>query len=273
MALASASGSDCGGMGTGPQTPEPPDLILPARYSTLPACFLAISLKPGPTTFLSTPWQAVQLYLPSKAMAALASLLTSALGAAGAAAGADAGTKVSFAGTPTSVTPGTNFNVFMKLTDTYGNNVNATAGDIKVTYAGLGIPLSTLPNDTDASGEASFTVLVGSGTGTGTVTFTFDADADGTVEAADGDFTSSYTITIAAVEPVAKIGSFNGRVAVRVENAKGSTISVKIGRQWYKYSALNNNYLQSWKSRKGASVAVSVYVDGDLQNVQTITVR
>jgi hypothetical protein len=190
-----------------------------------------------------------------------------------AAAGADSGTAVSFAGTPTSVTPGTNFNVFMKLTDTYGNNVNATAGDIKVTYAGLGIPLSTLPNDTDASGEASFTVLVGSGTGTGTVTFTFDADADGTVEAADGDFTSSYTITIAAVEPVAKIGSFNGRVAVRVENAKGSTISVKIGRQWYKYNALNNNYLQSWKSRKGASVAVSVYVDGELQNVQTITVK
>ena len=188
-------------------------------------------------------------------------------------AGADSGTAVSFAGTPTSVTPGTNFNVFMKLTDTYGNNVNATAGDIKVTYAGLGIPLSTLPNDTDASGEASFTVLVGSGTGTGTVTFTFDADADGTVEAADGDFTSSYTITIAAVEPVAKIGSFNGRVAVRVENAKGSTISVKIGRSWYKYNALNNNYLQSWKSRKGASVAVSVYVDGDLQNVQTITVK
>jgi hypothetical protein len=190
-----------------------------------------------------------------------------------AAAGADTGTSVSFAGTPASVTPGTNFTVLMKLTDAFGNNVDATNNDIKVTYTGTGIPLSTLPTDTNSSGEASFTVLVGSATGSGTVTFTFDADADGSVEAADGDFTSSYTIAIAAVEPTAKVGSFNGRVAVRVENAKGSTISVKVGKQWYKYNALNNNYLQSWKSRKGTSVAVSVYVDGDLQNVQTITVK
>jgi hypothetical protein len=188
-------------------------------------------------------------------------------------AGADTGKSVSFAGTPSTVTPGTNFTVFLKLTDAFGNAVNSTVGDIKVTYTGTGIPLSTLPNDTDSNGEASFTVLVGSATGTGTVSFTFDADADGTVEAADGDFTTSYSISIAAVEAVAKIGSFNGRVAVRVENAKGSDVSVKIGKQWYKFVAKNNNYLQSWKSRKGTSVAVSVYVDGELQNVQTITVK
>ena len=178
---------------------------------------------------------------------------------------------------PASVVPGSTFKVSGTVKDVNGNPiVITTAGTganptLSVGYQGRGLVSGTLPTTTDASGNFFFYVLVGStDLGEGVVTASYDADGTGTTRAAA---TVSKTIAIAAVEPVAKIGSFNGRVAVRVENAKGSTISVKIGRSWYKYSALNNNYLQSWKSRKGASVAVSVYVDGELQNVQTITVK
>ena len=188
-------------------------------------------------------------------------------------AGADSGTKVSFTGTPASAAPGATFQVVATLQDAYNNTVDATAGDVKVTYSGPGIVFGTLPNDTDAAGQAKFAVLVGAAdSGTATITFAYDTNADGDTSDT-GEFSTSQTVSIAVVEPVAKIGSFSGRVAVRVENAKGSDVSVKIGKQWYKFVAKNNNYLQSWKSRKGTSVAVSVYVDGELQNVQTITVK
>src|SRR4030095_8196756 len=52
-----------GGIGTGPQTPEPPLFIFSASFAAAPASpryFAAPSLYDGPTTFLSTAWQAVQ---------------------------------------------------------------------------------------------------------------------------------------------------------------------------------------------------------------------
>jgi hypothetical protein len=187
--------------------------------------------------------------------------------------GVGEGTKLDVT-TPAVVDPASTYQVKAKLSDVYGNGVEATAGRIKVTYTGPGIVFGTLPDKTDKNGELSFSVLLGSAD-KGSITVLVSYDQNGDADFVDAkDLNTTKTITVGStVEVAAKIGSFNGRVAVRVENAKGSTISVKIGRSWYKYSALNNNYLQSWKSRKGASVAVSVYVDGELQNVQTITVK
>jgi hypothetical protein len=188
-------------------------------------------------------------------------------------AGADSGTKVSFTGTPLSAVPGATFQVVATLQDAYNNTVDATAGDVKVTYTGPGIVFGTLPNDTDSAGQAKFAVLVGAAdSGTATITFAYDTNADGDTSDT-GEFSTAHSVTIAPVEANAVIGSFAGRVAVRVENAKGSTISVKIGRSWYKYTATNANYLKSWKSRKGSTQVVTVYVDGDLQNTATITVK
>lgn len=172
---------------------------------------------------------------------------------------------------PATALPGSTINIEGTLADKFGNPVTPAAGNsFKVSYLGVGF-MGALSGPTD--GAFSFQVLIsGSEAGTATVTARYDRNEDGDYADAT-DLVVAKTITIGAPEPVAKIGSFNGRVAVRVENAKGSTISVKIGRSWYKYNALNNNYLQSWKSRKGRSVAVSVYVDGELQNVQTITVK
>ena len=63
------------GIGTGPQTPEPPLMILAASMSAASFCLAylaATSLKDGPTTFLSTAWQAMQFLAVAKAWSAKA---------------------------------------------------------------------------------------------------------------------------------------------------------------------------------------------------------
>src|SRR5512141_2015414 len=60
----SASDTDAlGGIGTGPQTPEPPFFTFSASFAgalASPRYFAATSLYAGPTTFLSIAWHAVQ---------------------------------------------------------------------------------------------------------------------------------------------------------------------------------------------------------------------
>jgi hypothetical protein len=74
-------------------------------------------------------------------------------------------------------------------------------------------------------------------------------------------------------EANAIIGSFNGRWSVRVENAKGAVVSVKVGGRWFRYTALSDNYSFNRKSVAGATLPIRVYINGALENVATITVR
>jgi prepilin-type processing-associated H-X9-DG protein len=176
---------------------------------------------------------------------------------------------------PASVAPASTLQVKAKLTDTYGNAVQASAGRIKMTYTGAGIGFGTLPDSTDKNGELSYSVLLGAGDeGTITVVVSYDQNGDGDFVDTD-DLSTTKTITVGAVEAEvnAVIGSFQGRWAVRVENAKGSTVTVKVGGKWYKYVSLNDNYTFSRKSKVGATVPVKVWVDGLLQNDQTITIK
>ena len=172
------------------------------------------------------------------------------------------------------------------LTDANGNPVDTTgigrtAGDsgtasILVTYQGTaGIVVGTVPTETDADGKFRISVLT-SVTDTGTLTLTAVYMPQGASTVAANKVTSVQAVTVApasAPEVNAVIGSFLGRWAVRVENAKGAVVSVKVGGNWFKYTSLNDNYLFSRKSRVGATIAVSVWVNGELQNSQTITVR
>ncbi len=162
------------------------------------------------------------------------------------------------------------------LTDTFGNPVETT-GDKKVTvqWTGKGLPFNTGSVVTDEDGKFTFQVLVLAGeTGTGTAKVTFKPTS-----AAKDDITVTKALTIVAPPVVptpevnAVIGTFNGRWAVRVENAKGAVVAVKVGGNWFKYTSLNENYLFSRKSAVGRSVAVAVYVNGTLENVATITIK
>jgi hypothetical protein len=172
------------------------------------------------------------------------------------------------------------------LSDANGNPVDTTgvgrtAGDsgtasIVVTYTGTaGIVVGTMPTETDADGKFKVSILTAAAdSGTLTLTAVYMPQGASTVTA--NKVTSVQAVTVApaaAPEVNAVIGSFNGRWAVRVENAKGSVVSVKAGNRWVKFTSLNNNYLFSRKSVVGRTLAVSVWVDGELQNSQTITIK
>ncbi len=172
------------------------------------------------------------------------------------------------------------------LVDANGNpvdttRVGATAGDsgtasIVISYVGTaGIVAGTLPSETDADGKFRISVLTAAAdNGSLTITATYMPQGASTVAASQVTSVQAVAISPAAAPEVnAVIGSFNGRWAVRVENAKGSVVSVKAGNRWVKFTSLNNNYLYSMKSVKGRTIAVSVWVDGELQNSQTITIK
>ena len=170
--------------------------------------------------------------------------------------------------------------------DANGNPVDTTragetAGDsgtasILVTYLGTaGIVAGTMPTETDANGNFKLSVLTAAAdSGTMTLTAVYMPQGASTVAADKVTSVQAVNVTPATAPEVnAVIGSFNGRWAVRVENAKGSVVSVKAGSRWVKFTSLNNNYLFSRKSVVGRTLAVSVWVDGELQNSQTITIK
>jgi hypothetical protein len=161
------------------------------------------------------------------------------------------------------------------LVDLNGNPVDTPADRIALTVTGTGATyVGSLTTQTDANGRFQVALLSGTNQ-TGTITITAVYSPTATAAAAD-KVTKVHTVSVvtpAAPEVNAVIGSFNGRWAVRVENAKGSVVSVKAGNRWVKFSALNNNYLFSRKSVVGRTIAVSVWVDGELQNSQTITIK
>ncbi len=172
------------------------------------------------------------------------------------------------------IEPGKTIVAKISLKDEFGNPVaadDAGSESFGVTVTGLGF-VGALPTKLNSSGEATVTVLLGSAD-EGNVVITATYSKDGSTANA---ITKVLTIAVAkaaAPEVNAVIGSYLGRWAVRVENAKGSVVSVKVGGNWYKYTSLNENYLFSRKSVVGRTLAVAVYVNGQLENVSTITVK
>jgi trimeric autotransporter adhesin len=164
--------------------------------------------------------------------------------------------------------------VVATLVDANGNGIETVAANLVLAYSGKGLPFN-LSADTDEDGKLTFQILVLAGeTGAGKVTATIKptgvtADNITVVK----DLPIAAPAVVAAPEVNAVIGTFNGRWAVRVENAKGAVVSVKVGNRWVKYTSLNDNYLFSRKSRVGATVPVAVYVNGQLENVATITIK
>ena len=174
------------------------------------------------------------------------------------------------------ILPGKTLVATVKLVDEHGNAVaadDAATESFAVTVTGLGF-VGAIPTKLNASGEATVAVLLGSADeGSVVITATYDADGTGTAKAA---ITTTKTVAVApavATEVNVVVGSFNGRWAVRVENAKGSAVSIKVGGKWFKATATSDNFVISRKSKVGATVLVKVWVAGDLQNEQTVTVK
>jgi hypothetical protein len=200
------------------------------------------------------------------------------------AAGASSTTKVSFTGigvgegtkldvtAPANVRPASTFQVKAKLSDTFGNGVEAAAGRVKVTYTGPGIVFGTLPDKTDKNGELMFSVLLGSNdTGNVVVTVSYDQNGDADyVDAKDLNTTKTITVGTGAAAGTGKVnvGSFNGKLVVYASGLNGKRISWKVGGNWGSAVASSNYAIFNRPTpRAGVTVSVDIYVDG----VKTLT--
>ena len=185
---------------------------------------------------------------------------------------ADSGTSITF--DKSSLVPGETAKITGTVVDVNGNGVYTTgSADVVVSWAGLGLPFGTGTLETDADGKFSINVLVlATEIGTGTITATYRPAGDA---ASTKNVTVAKALAIGAAAPEvnAVIGSFNGRWAVRVENAKGSAVTIKVGGNWYKVTATSDRFVFSRKSKVGATPLVKVWVTGELQNEQTVTVK
>jgi len=172
---------------------------------------------------------------------------------------------------PASAKPGSTFMVKGKLVDAFGNGLdtastdNSSAAKFSVTYTGPGIVFGSLPTETNASGEFSFAVLLGTNeSGTATITASYDYDGTSTT------YTAAATSASVAVGTAAKVnvGSFNGKLVVYASGLSGKTISWKVGGKWGKAVASSNYAVFNRPTpRAGATVSVDIYVNG----VKTLT--
>jgi hypothetical protein len=175
----------------------------------------------------------------------------------------------------TPVVPGKTFTVTVKLVDKYGNPVKVLAADtpnLNVTYVGPGLVVGTLPTETSATGEASFSVLTGSAdSGNGTVTVSYDINGDGDYTDTD-EFVKTASVVVATVEPSAIVNVVGKRVYVKFNDSKGEEVSAVIGGVRITKTATYNGYVISKLAKKG-KVAVKAYVAGDLVKASTVTVK
>jgi hypothetical protein len=208
--------------------------------------------------------------------------------------GSSTTTKVSFTGTgvgegtslvvtmPAAVKPASTFQVKAKLSDAFGNGVNTLAESIKVTYTGAGIVFGTLPNETDANGELTFSVLLGSND-TGSVNVTVQYNQNGDEDFTDAkDLTTVGTTAITASGVVAassdtkvNVGTFSGKLVVYAQNAAGSEVSYKIAGKWVT-QVVTSDLLMRYDRVVGATgktIKVDIYVDGVLKLAKSVVTK
>jgi hypothetical protein len=194
-------------------------------------------------------------------------------------AGPDTGTSV-VVDAPLFVTKGSTFKITATITDVFGNPVDATAGDVSVTYTGPGIVFGDLPNDTNAAGQLSFAVLLGSNdSGSGAVTVNYDLDGDGVLTDDVKNITVVKTVTLGVAPSDTKItvGTYKGYVAVFTKGYEGQKLSVRLASKWHVVPTIVDlaaGYsLKTINTGVGYEANVIVYIDGVEVQRKTITTK
>ena len=172
------------------------------------------------------------------------------------------------------------FKVSASLQDAYGNPVDTAASRIKVTHTGPGIVYGTLPTETDAFGELSFSVLLGSND-SGDISFQVQYDQNG-----DGDFKDAKDLsvtktvvinatgTVASADQKVNAGSFKGYVALYAKGYAGQRMSAKVGNDWVVVPVLASNFERVVEfTGAGYTVAVRIYIDRVLIDTITVTTK
>jgi len=190
----------------------------------------------------------------------------------------------------TSITAGKTKIVTGTVVDANGNPVNTTAagssaGDsgtasIVVTYAGsAGIPVGSMPTETDADGKFQVSVLT-SAADSGTFTLTAVYNPQGAATAAADKVSSVQSITVGAgsasssSDQKVNAGSFKGYVAVYAKGYEGQRMSAKIGNDWVVVESLASNFERVVDfTGAGYTIAVRIYIDRVLVDTITVTTK
>ena len=174
--------------------------------------------------------------------------------------------------TPDYVAPGSTFIATGTVTDKWGNPIvvaaNADGGaDLKVTYSGAGLAFGSLPEATDAAGQAKVIYLLGNND-SGTITVTFSYDANGDEDYIDaGDLVVSKTVTIGSAPVVSdtkvNVGSFKGYVALYAKGYKGKKMSAIVAGKWIVVASLATDFERVVRyTGAGYDIVTTIYIDG-----------
>jgi len=192
----------------------------------------------------------------------------------------------------TSITAGRTKIITGTVVDRNGNPVNTTAagkavGDsgtasILVTYAGsAGIPVGSMPTETDADGNFQVSVLT-SAADSGTFTLTAVYMPQGAATVASKKVTSVQAITVGGASSSdsgssgtkVNAGSFKGYVAVYAKGYKGQRMSAKIGNDWVVVESLASDFERVVDfTGAGYTIAVRIYIDRVLVDTITVTTK
>ena len=168
------------------------------------------------------------------------------------------------------------------LVDANGNPVNTSgSATILVTYTvagNAGIPIGTMPTETDADGEFSITVLTGANDrGTAVVSATYYKNGASTAVADILTFNQSIVVGGAATAPAADqkltVGSFKGFVAIYALNYTGQKLSAKVAGKWLVVEDLIRFQRVVRNTGAGYTIKVDLYIDGAFVRSETVVTK
>jgi hypothetical protein len=169
------------------------------------------------------------------------------------------------------------------VVDVNGNPVYTDQGDgtasIVVTYAGTaGIPVGTMPTETDVDGKFRISILT-SAADSGTFTLTAVYMKDGAATATIDKVTKVQSITVGEVaasssDQKVNAGSFKGYVAIYAKGYEGQRLSAKVGNDWVVVPVLASNFVRVVEfTGAGYTIAVRIYIDRVLVDTITVTTK
>jgi len=170
------------------------------------------------------------------------------------------------------------------VVDMNGNPVDTSVGsaNIAVTYTGdAGIPVGTIPTETDANGQFQISLLT-TEKDKGTFTVTAVYLKSGASTATADKVTKVHAVTIGAgsvtttpsADQKVNAGSFKGYVAVYAKGYAGQRMSAKIGNDWVVVESLASNFERVVDfTGAGYTIAVRIYIDRVLVDTITVTTK
>ena len=184
------------------------------------------------------------------------------------------------------IVPGKTAIVTGTLVDANGNPVDTTGEDgdatIAVTYTGTaGIPVGTMPTETNADGEFKISILT-SAADNGSMTLTATYMKDGSSTATADKITSTHVITVGAAEASADqkitVGTFKGYVAIYTKGYMGQKLSAKVAGKWLVVDPIaafkSNDYSRTVRlTGAGYTITVDLYIDGAFVRSEVVTTK